>query len=436
MWMSTHIHTLLCFPGLLFFTSENRLGAPFGANDTEHRRNGTKQDRVAVFQFSEVYSFASQEGTVLTVQVLESGLLSADDDAGVTARDRRRLDAHRGVAVAADEVFSFAQVELGFADHDLAAHRGCARLFVDDGRCEREPESIDRTDHGLVIIAQGLAELIHHFVEACLVYERVRPQTVIKLFLRHGPGTLFDERFQQLQRLRAKGHTCVAARQLTALRVEDEVVKANPHASTLRDVDDARGRECGRGLSSINEWNRMDSMKKTEIIHSALASLRARITLALPEQIRACLDLLDDEQIWWRPNEQSNSVGNIVLHISGSLNHYLNRNLGGIEYDRDRKAEFAERRQISKTELLALFNDMVANAEKTFDTLDIDKLGEPSPEPKMHKLVIDDLINIVAHLANHAGQVVWITKMLRGSAVDEIWIRVHKMHAWGAQNAQ
>jgi Protein of unknown function (DUF1572) len=171
-------------------------------------------------------------------------------------------------------------------------------------------------------------------------------------------------------------------------------------------------------------------MKETEIIHSALASLRARITLALPQQIRDCIDLLDDEQIWWRPNEESNSIGNTVLHISGSLNYFLNRNIGGIEYQRDRKAEFAERRRIPKKELLAVFDDMVANAEKTFDTFDIDRLAAPSPEPTMHNLVIDDLINIVSHLANHAGQIVWITKMLRGSAVDEIWIRAHKMHAW------
>ena len=174
-------------------------------------------------------------------------------------------------------------------------------------------------------------------------------------------------------------------------------------------------------------------MKKTEIIDSAIASLRARITLALPKLIRDCLDLLDDEQIWWRPNEQSNSIGNIVLHISGSLNHFLNRNLGGIEYDRDRKAEFAERRRIPKAELLAVFDDMVANAEKTFDLLDVDKLAEPSPEPKMHKLVIDDLINILAHLANHAGQIVWITKMLRGSAVDEIWMHAHRIHVWAQE---
>ncbi len=171
-------------------------------------------------------------------------------------------------------------------------------------------------------------------------------------------------------------------------------------------------------------------MKTSEIITSATASLRSRITLVLPQQIRECIDLLDEEQVWWRPNEQSNSIGNIVLHVSGSLNHFLNRNLGGIEYQRDRDAEFAGRRRIPKGELLAVFNDMVANAEKTFDSLNIEKLGGPSPEPKMHNLVIDDLINIVEHFANHAGQVVWITKSLRGDAVDEIAIRAHKMWAW------
>jgi hypothetical protein len=171
-------------------------------------------------------------------------------------------------------------------------------------------------------------------------------------------------------------------------------------------------------------------MTEAATIDSAFSSLRIRITLVLPQQIRDCLALLDDDQIWWRPNEQSNSVGNIVLHVSGSLNYYLNRNLGGIEYARDRAAEFAERRAIPKGELVAVFDDMVAKAVKTFDGLAHDRLGQPSPTPMMEKLVIDDLINIAGHLSNHAGQIVWITKMLRGAAVDEIWIRAHRMYAW------
>jgi len=176
-------------------------------------------------------------------------------------------------------------------------------------------------------------------------------------------------------------------------------------------------------------------MKKDEIIESAIASLRTRITRVLPQEVRDCLDLLTEEQVWWRPNEQSNSVGNIVLHITGSLNHYLNRNLGGFEYHRNREAEFAERRQIPKSELREIFDSMVSKADKTFDAIDVDKLGDPSPEPKMHKLVIDDLVNIAAHFSNHAGQIVWITKMLRGSEVHEIWMKAHNAYAWPKKQA-
>lgn len=167
-----------------------------------------------------------------------------------------------------------------------------------------------------------------------------------------------------------------------------------------------------------------------DALESALDSLRVRITEVLPEQVRHCLEMLDEEQIWWRPNEQSNSVGNIVLHISGSLNHYLNRGVGGIEYTRDRDTEFAERRHIPKDELRAIFDDMVSRAETTFDSLTLERLGDPSSEPRMQRLVIDDLIAIASHLANHTGQVVWITKMLVGGAVDEVWIRAHKEFAW------
>ena len=162
-----------------------------------------------------------------------------------------------------------------------------------------------------------------------------------------------------------------------------------------------------------------------------LTALRSRITKVFPAQIRAAVDTLDDAQVWWRPNEESNSVGNIVLHLTGSLNHFLNRNIGGMEYARDRAAEFAERRAIPKGELMALFDDMVARAERTFDALTAERLGEPSPEPKMHSIVLEDLMNIATHLANHAGQIVWIAKMLHGGAIDEVWIRSHREQgAW------
>ena len=157
-----------------------------------------------------------------------------------------------------------------------------------------------------------------------------------------------------------------------------------------------------------------------------LTFIRTRITKIFPEQVRQSVAALTDEQLWWRPNEKSNSVGNLALHLSGSLNHYLNRNIGNIPYDRDRDAEFAERRQIPRDELLTIFDGMVANAEKTFDSLTVASLAEPSAEPDRYASRAEDLLSIVTHFSSHAGQIMWIAKMLQDGALDELWIRSHK----------
>ena len=167
-----------------------------------------------------------------------------------------------------------------------------------------------------------------------------------------------------------------------------------------------------------------------------LDAFRSRITKVFPAQIRAAVDTLTDEQLWWRPNEESNSVGNIVLHLTGSLNHFLNRNIGGIEYSRDREAEFAERRAIPKGEVMAMFDEMVARAERTFDGLTPERFNDPSPEPKMYSIVFEDLLAVATHIANHTGQIVWIAKMLHGGAIDDIWIKTHRqLGAWKKRDA-
>lgn len=159
---------------------------------------------------------------------------------------------------------------------------------------------------------------------------------------------------------------------------------------------------------------------------AVIDAFRARITKIFPEQIRACIGQLSDDQLWWRPNEKSNSIGNLVMHLSGSLNHYLNLLIGKFEYNRDRDAEFAERRHIPKAELLGIFDDMVAKAEKTFDGITAERLASPSPEPRMYTLLVEDLIGIVTHISTHTGQILWITKMLAAGAIDDVWIKTHK----------
>lgn len=163
----------------------------------------------------------------------------------------------------------------------------------------------------------------------------------------------------------------------------------------------------------------------------ALEALRTRVTKVLPAQIRSCIEQLSEEQLWWRPNEQSNSVGNLVLHVRGAVLHFLCRGVGGLEYERDRAAEFAAEGSIPKQQLLVMFDEMVDKATQTFDALDSSRLGEPSTEPAYYSIVFEDLFGIAIHLATHTGQIVYVTKMLSEGSLNELWTQTHReLGAW------
>src|SRR5438477_11000172 len=69
-------------------------------------------------------------------------------------------------------------------------------------------------------------------------------------------------------------------------------------------------------------------------------------------RVRTCLESLSAEQVWWRPNEASNSIGNLMLHLNGNVRQWLVSSFRHNEDARDRPAEFRERQQIPASELL------------------------------------------------------------------------------------
>ena len=168
----------------------------------------------------------------------------------------------------------------------------------------------------------------------------------------------------------------------------------------------------------------------TDITGVALTALKVRIASVMPAQIRSCLDQLDDDQLWWRPNDQSNSVGNLTLHVCGAMQHFLNRGVGGQEYVRDRPAEFATP-LMPKAELLAIFDETIARTEQTFRALDASRLSEPSTEPTYYSTIYEDLFGVAIHVAVHTGQIVYITKMLKEGSIEELWAKTHRtLGAW------
>jgi len=57
----------------------------------------------------------------------------------------------------------------------------------------------------------------------------------------------------------------------------------------------------------------------TDISEAFLAQSRRLLTQSYLPRIEQAVEGLSDEQIWWRPNADSNSIGNLLLHLSGNI---------------------------------------------------------------------------------------------------------------------
>ncbi len=77
-----------------------------------------------------------------------------------------------------------------------------------------------------------------------------------------------------------------------------------------------------------------------------------------------CLDQLTEEQVWWRPKEEMNSIGNLILHLMGNVRQWIVAGIGGQTDVRKRPAEFSERGPVNKAVLLLKLETVVAQAEE------------------------------------------------------------------------
>ena len=148
---------------------------------------------------------------------------------------------------------------------------------------------------------------------------------------------------------------------------------------------------------------------------------RSRLCVHLTGQARACLDALKPEQIWWRPNERSNAIGNLVLHCVGSTRFYLGRIVGGSDFVRDRRAAFAERRELPAAQLRAHLDMAIEEADAALRGFDASRLLEVTDETPEPMTLLEVITLQVSHYALHVGQIAYATKLIDAGAIHEIW---------------
>lgn len=129
-------------------------------------------------------------------------------------------------------------------------------------------------------------------------------------------------------------------------------------------------------------------------------------------KIERCLERLSDEQIWWRPNEESNSIGNLVLHLCGNARQWIVSGVGGEVDRRHRDAEFAQREAIGRDELLNLLRETLADVSAVLDRLDSETLLQSRTIQGSEVDILEAIFHVTEHFSMHAGQIFLLTKLL------------------------
>ncbi len=146
-----------------------------------------------------------------------------------------------------------------------------------------------------------------------------------------------------------------------------------------------------------------------------LAQSREYLTAHYLPKIRGSVDILSDADLWWRPHEAANSIGNLLLHLAGNIRQWVVSGVGGAPDRRDRAAEFARREPLSRIELLALITEAVFEADSVMAATDPASLGERRQVQGRTVTLLEAIYHAIEHFGMHTGQIVYIAKLRSGT---------------------
>jgi Protein of unknown function (DUF1572) len=158
-----------------------------------------------------------------------------------------------------------------------------------------------------------------------------------------------------------------------------------------------------------------------ESVTRAVAEEACQVFEQCLAKISHCLAQLSEEQAWWRPREEMNSIGNLILHLTGNVRQWVVAGIGGEADIRKRPAEFQERGPIPAAELNNRLEEVVRRAQEV--------LRQATPEQLLGQRRIQGfetsgwgaVFDCVPHFKGHTQEIICLTRMQLGEAYRFHW---------------
>ncbi len=125
------------------------------------------------------------------------------------------------------------------------------------------------------------------------------------------------------------------------------------------------------------------------------------------------------EQLWIKPFPFGNSIGHLVVHLTGNLNHYIGALIAGSGYVRHREFEFIDPAHYPVDELLGRFHQAVELVVRTLEAQDESSFVTAVAEQPPIQTRLGLFLVCAAHMNNHIGQMSYLVQALQSGAKQE-----------------
>lgn len=148
----------------------------------------------------------------------------------------------------------------------------------------------------------------------------------------------------------------------------------------------------------------------SRVVGQALAAEFDRVR----SRVHALVEPLSTEQLWRRPFPYGNSVGHLLLHLTGNLGYYIGAQIAGSGYVRDRPREFSDTSHRSKEEVLEAFDRAVEMVLATLAAQDEADWGASYSGVGAERITnrVGMFLSCAAHADHHAGQMIYLCKQI------------------------
>jgi uncharacterized damage-inducible protein DinB len=130
-----------------------------------------------------------------------------------------------------------------------------------------------------------------------------------------------------------------------------------------------------------------------------------------PIKLQHCVNVLPRSAVWARPNQASNSIGNLLVHLTGNVTEWILGGVGGRSITRYRAGEFAQRDGADGSKLLDNLEVVLRQADGVLGGLTEGDLERSVVIQERDTTVLAAVYHVVEHFAMHTGQIIFLTKI-------------------------